>query len=60
MYKMLGDMHAGAGQLCTLASVVPWYARKGKLCKARHRTAQHGTGLRARHRTAPHGAALHG
>ena len=58
MYKMLEYIHAGFGQLCTLASVAVWYARKRTLCEARHSTAPHGTARRARHRTAPHGAAL--
>ena len=45
-------MHAGSGQLCTLASVVVWYARKRKLCKARHSTAPDEGHYTARHRTA--------
>ena len=57
LYKMLEHIHAGSGQLCMLASVVVWYARKRTLCKARHNTAKHGTARTARHRTAPHGAA---
>ena len=48
---MLEDIHAGARQLCMLASVAVWYVRKRKHCKARHSTAQQGT---AGHSTAPH------
>ena len=57
LYKMLEDIHAGSRQLCMLASVVVWYVRKRKHCKARHSTAQQST---ARHRTqgtTPHGTA---
>ena len=45
-------MHAGSGQLYMLASVVVWYARKRKLCKAPHSTAPDAGHDTARHRTA--------
>ena len=48
---MLEDIHAGSRQFCMLASVVVWYVRNRKHCKARHSMTQNGT---AGHSTAPH------
>ena len=57
LYKMLEDILAGSRQLCMLASVVVWFVRKRKHCKARHSRAQYGTARGTRRRTAPHGSA---